>query len=207
MSQQPEMSQQSEMTLQQELMKLTNNKNKVFVPPIRYELMPQTEHETLSNIYILTNGFCNLPKNLVDWICYDVRSRPVTYFGRITAPPSASLNKQIIGFEGCYLKLTTQNTGVNFIWYDNSRNEYHFWGEYSRCIRAMNEIRYRICKFVDKTVASMSLPTTPLPMEMIFENDINPHPAVIMEAHFTCNENGDILNSVSKIYPDSDAKE
>jgi hypothetical protein len=214
MSCQPEMTQQSE-PMQREPMQrepmqsepmqsepMQRIKNKIFVPPMRYELIPLTQYQTLSDISKLSKNFANLPQDLVDWIYYDVNSRPYTFFGAIPALQSDDLNKQIIGVEGYYFKLTTQNTGVDFIWHDYCRNEFQFWGDYYCCIRAMNEIRYRTCKFARQNIATMSLPSSPMPV--IFENDVNPHPAVVLEAHLTCDENGEVINSVSKIYPDTE---
>ena len=125
------------------------NKQKVIVPPMRYHLTRLTQFEARYQIASLTHDFYDLPPEIADWIHRDIGSRQFTSFGYIPAPPNVDMVKQIIGIDGYYLKLTTSNYGVDFIWHNRVSNEFHFWGEYQRCIKAMNEIRYRICKMVE----------------------------------------------------------
>jgi hypothetical protein len=56
----------------------------------------------------------------------------------------------------------------------------------------MNKIRYRICKMVE------SYKTKP-----VFENDVNPHPAVCLEAVLEVDASEDNVRVIaSKHYPD-----
>ena len=194
---------------------------KVFVPPMRYPLTKLSCFETIMNIVELTHGLKDLPKDVAKWIHDDVCSREFSYYGFIPAPPSVDMVKQIIGIDGYYLKMTTKNTGVNFIWHDREKNEFQFWGDYQNCIRAMNEIRYRICKYVDgakvldnmtvmkniidklaQTVIAEPVIAEPVIAEpVIFDNDINPNSAVCYEAHCTVDATGRLQVFAEKHYP------
>ena len=185
---------------------------KVIVPPMWFNLVKISNCDMLSHISYLTNHFCDLPPDLVTWIINDSRTRPCSYYGSIPAPPSTDLTKQIIGISGYYLKLTTQNCGVDFIWHNRERNEFQFWGGYNCCVNAMNAIRYRICKYVEQAVEKSlaekarlgQLPEEqeqeqePVKQEPVFLNDIDPNPAVCLEAIIQRDENGEFKNIVAK---------
>ena len=200
---------------------------------MRYHLEKQTAFDTLIQLSKLTHGFYDVPVDFAQWIIADVRSRNFTSFGYLPAPLSSSdLIKQVIGIEGYYLKLTTTKTGVDFIWHNRESNEFHFWGEHSCCIKAMNEIRYRISKIsaemevqaqtqqtqapaqqtqapTQQTQAQQAQPTlvpvtVPVPETILFMNDVNPHPAVCFEAVFRTDENGEHHAVASKHYHSSD---
>lgn len=124
-------------------------KKKVIAPPTWFNLVKISNYDMLANISYLTNQFRDLPEELSVGILYNTHTRPYSFYGTIPAPPSVDLVKQIIGINGHYLKLTTQNSLVDFIWHDRNRNEFQFWGDYQSCVKAMKEIRYRICKYVE----------------------------------------------------------
>ena len=195
---------------------VVESKKKVFVPPMRYPLQRLGCFETIMNIVELTHGLKDLPKDIARAIEKDVCSREFSYYGFIPAPPSVDMVKQIIGIDGYYLKLTTQKSGVNFIWHDRDRNEFQFWGEYQSCIRAMNAIRYRICKYVDsakvtdnvfvmknligKLAATAIEPTVTKPT-VVFDNDVNPDPMVCWEGHCIVDDTGRWKIVDEKCYP------
>jgi len=208
-----------------------SRKPTIYVPKMRYHLEKQTAFETLIQLSKLTHGFYDVPVDFAQWIIADVRSRNFTSFGYLPAPLSNSdLIKQVIGIEGYYLKLTTEKTGVDFIWHDRECNEFHFWGEHSCCIKAMNEIRYRISKIsaemevqaqqtqvqqtqvqaqqthvqTEAPVPTLIPVTVPVPETILFMNDVNPHPAVCFEAVFRTDENGEHHAVASKHYHSSD---
>ena len=119
---------------------------KISVPLMRYKLTRLTQAQTLSKIASLTSGFYDVSVSAADWIQRDVRSREFSSFGSIKAPHCVDTVKQIVGNEDYYLKLTMNKHFVDFIKHDSEKNEFHFWGDYQCCIKAMNELRYRICK-------------------------------------------------------------
>lgn len=125
--------------------------DKVSMPPMRYKLTKLTQAQTLSKIASLTSGFYELSVSAADWVQRDVRSREFSSFGSLKAPQSADAVKQIVGQDNYYLKLTTKNHDIDFICYDKEKNEFHFWGEYQCCIKAMNELRYRIFKIESRS--------------------------------------------------------
>ena len=119
---------------------------KISVPLMRYKLTRLTQAQTLSKLASLTSGFYDVSVSAADWIQRDVRSREFSSFGSIKAPHCVDTVKQIVGSEDYYLKLTMNKHFVDFIKHDSEKNEFHFWGDYQCCIKAMNELRYRICK-------------------------------------------------------------
>lgn len=52
--------------------------------------------------------------------------------------------RQVIGKGGCYFHMTTQNTGIDFIWHDRAQNKFFFWGTKYPLIRAMKIINSRL---------------------------------------------------------------
>ena len=119
---------------------------------MRYKLSKLTQAQTLLQIAMKTSGFYDLSANEADWIQRDVRSREFSSFSRLPIPDNCDYGviSKVIGENNYYLKLTTKNHDIDFIHYDDDANELHFWGEYQNCIRAMNELRYRIQKVSDR---------------------------------------------------------
>ena len=179
---------------------LVEQKN-IIMPPTWFNLMKISNYDMLSHISSLTNQFCDLPPDLANWIIYDAQTRPYSFYGSIPAPPWTDVVKQVIGINGYYLKLTTQNSLVDFIWHDRARNEFQFWGEYQSCVKAMKEIRYRICKYVEVYKHAPAPVPAPAP---VFYNDIAPNPAVCLEVIIELDENDEYKKTVaSKYYPDA----
>ena len=83
-------------------------------------------------------------------------NKPVI-IGYIPAPPKTNANnidvvKKIIGLNGYWLKKTTENCGVHFIWYDSKLNNFLFWAPNRFTIsKAMNAIRWRLIKYYEFT--------------------------------------------------------
>ena len=81
-------------------------------------------------------------------------NKPVI-IGYIPAPPKTNANnidvvKKIIGQNGYWLKKTTENCGVHFIWYDSTLNNFLFWAPNRFTIsKAMNMIRWRLIKYYE----------------------------------------------------------
>jgi hypothetical protein len=140
---------------------IERTREKISVPPMRYKLTKLTQAQTLSKIASLTSGFYDMSVSSADWVQRDVRSREFSSFGSIKAPESADIVTQIVGQDNYYLKLTTKNHDVDFIMYDKEKNEFHFWGEYQCCIKAMNELRYRICKIESRQVKPVEAVQSP----------------------------------------------
>ena len=99
-------------------------------------------------------------------------NKPVI-IGYIPAPPKTNANnidvvKKIIGQNGYWLKKTTENCGVHFIWYDSTLNNFLFWAPNRFTIsKAMNAIRWRLIKYYEFTFTR----TTPLNADAIYYHD------------------------------------
>jgi hypothetical protein len=77
------------------------------------------------------------------------RANMETLCSELSAPSDVEILKRIIGDNGHYLKLTTQNCNVDFIWHDREANLFRFWAPKKyNLIQAMNIIRGRIIKYV-----------------------------------------------------------
>ena len=62
--------------------------------------------------------------------------------------------RQVIGKDGCYFKMTTQNTSVEFIWFDMNSNEIFIWGDLDKANKASNIISYRIKNIITRMINS-----------------------------------------------------
>ena len=61
---------------------------------------------------------------------------------------SRQVVKMVIGESGFYLKKTTFETGVDFIWVDFGTNIFLVWGENHRCVyNALSAIKWRVNKY------------------------------------------------------------
>ena len=57
---------------------------------------------------------------------------------------------EIIGKEGCYFKLTTENTNVDFIWYDDCEQKIFIWGGQEETKKALDILNHRCKAIVDR---------------------------------------------------------
>ena len=65
--------------------------------------------------------------------------------------------KQVIGKDGCYFILTTENCDIDFIWHNRKTKNIEFWGPKDNIQRAINEIQYRINKIGNHKVITIEL--------------------------------------------------
>ena len=71
-----------------------------------------------------------------------------TIYGTYKAPPAPESLKRVIGSDGYFLKITTQNCNIDLIWYHRDSQQFMFWGPSANAvIQAMNHIRSRIVKY------------------------------------------------------------
>jgi hypothetical protein len=112
--------------------------------PTWFNLLGGDARQVMNHIGQLTNGFAALDPQLTQWLMENTGRRAFTTFGYLPAPTDAALTKQIIGRDGYYFKLTTNNTGVDFIWHDRKENHFLFWGPKACVVRAMKIIQSRI---------------------------------------------------------------
>lgn len=112
-----------------------------------FQLLEGNAEQAFAHITRLTNQFQGLTEQFVYDLKMRLQSRPVTTFGYLPVPMAANNVKQIIGKDGCYFKLTTNNTDVDFIWHDRVENYFCFWGTKECVLKAMRIILGRINKY------------------------------------------------------------
>lgn len=66
----------------------------------------------------------------------------------LAADFGSDIMKQVIGKEGCYFKITTENTNVDYIWYDMDDKTIKIWGELEKTINAATIIEGRLYKII-----------------------------------------------------------
>lgn len=136
-------------------------------PPSWVDLSFVPAGQALSDITFITNNFKNVDNAYAQALWHMMRDlawhRKWVTVGYIPAPPAAiDLNreiiKQIIGQDGCYFKMTTENCGIDFIYYDQERELILFWGPSKFTVsNAMKIIRSRICRIIAKQRARPSV--------------------------------------------------
>ena len=134
-------------------------------PPRFFKLSPITSETAVNEISTYTEDFdpkYKITQEFKDTLLENLNSRteePYDENGRInaastcrgflnvpdcTTQPGQDIIRQVIGKGGCYFHMTTQNTGIDFIWHDRAQNKFFFWGTKFPIIRAMKVIDRRI---------------------------------------------------------------
>ena len=119
----------------------------------RFNLLEGTAPQVYKHLYELTEGFSLLEPSVAGTLIRRISQQEVkTTFGHLPAPYNTDIIdvdiiKQIIGKDGCYFKMTTLNTGVDFIWHDRAENQFCFWGPKENVLKAMKIIQGRIDKY------------------------------------------------------------
>tara|TARA_B100000405_G_scaffold174294_1_gene121909 strand:+ start:779 stop:1135 length:357 start_codon:yes stop_codon:yes gene_type:complete len=78
---------------------------------------------------IITNA-PGVDSQLMDDLRLRIQNSPtqLAYRTSIQAPQSVDAIRRIIGRNGCYFKMTTENFGLFFVWHSRSTNHFHLWG-------------------------------------------------------------------------------
>ena len=95
----------------------------------------------------LINSFDALPKIFKKKVLENINNREYSLEYSIKSSNTDVQIKKIIGIKGCYLKKTTNNCGLDMLWYDKSNKEFILYGDYKGIMGAINKITYRIKKF------------------------------------------------------------
>ena len=73
----------------------------------------------------------------------------IAYRTSIQAPQSVDAIKRIIGRNGCYFKMTTENFDLLFVWHSRSTGHFHLWGtDIDNLNGAVDVINQRINTYV-----------------------------------------------------------
>jgi hypothetical protein len=117
--------------------------------PMYYKLEEMTSRAALTKIEGLTNNFSPSTKMTPEFVAslrakLDVDGNVMEGF--LYAPSDGDVTRQVIGRDGCYFHMTTQQQDIAMIWHDRSvaRPVFRFWGPKFQVIKAMNIIRHRI---------------------------------------------------------------
>ena len=118
------------------------------MPYMNNELIPVHSFVALNHIKDLT-ALVNIAPDFMVTLYNTLINRHNTFcptvFTHIPAPANSDITRQVIGLNGYYFKLTTTNTGIDFIWHDRENHIFLFWGQNNyRVTRALNAIRRRI---------------------------------------------------------------
>ena len=137
-------------------MQTTNNNNNA----IRFPLSAQTPGEALTVIGYVTNQFNDLPEAVYYTVVHNISIHhgKVTYGYLPAGQLSTESIKIIVGKEGCYMKMTTAQSGAYFLWHDRQKNIFMFWGTHMSVIKAMHAIRNRIEKYGKVAAAAADTP-------------------------------------------------
>ena len=111
--------------------------------------MEITNSECLDEIRNYTGDFTKIGPNdddqFIDELKIKLADRDgVVFKGVIAAPTDVVITKKVIGRGGYYFRLTTDKTGVYFIWHDRNLKKFVFWGEEYNVKQAMGVLNYRI---------------------------------------------------------------
>ena len=80
-------------------------------------------------------------KKLVD----SINELEEVYKQELQGSGDTDITKQVIGRKGYYLRLTTEKTGVFFIWHNHANKTYTFWSPTEEALgRAIGVIKHRI---------------------------------------------------------------
>jgi len=119
---------------------------------ITKNIMTGTAEQVFRHIRYMTEDYSLLDLQVRVHLANRIGCRAETTFGYLPAPWDTNITdvddvKRIIGKDGYYLKLTTTNTGVDFIWHDRVENHFCFWGTKAAVLEAMKIIQARIYKY------------------------------------------------------------
>lgn len=108
-----------------------------------------TNVECLADIKTLTgDAFLTLDPDFVEQLLESVNNNPVAWKLTVDAHNDPAITKQVIGTQGHYLRLTTDNTKCYFIWHNRMTNMFNFWGGHDEVKLAAGIISSRIRKIV-----------------------------------------------------------
>jgi len=124
-------------------------KKKVMAPPMTYDLRNANPDFAYQHLTALTQNDAAATE-YIQTIQPTLYAQRQIVFGYIPAPPDDAITKQVIGLKGYFFKMTTACSGIYFIWHDRAANVFLFWGpSIFKVSKAMNSIRWRICKHYD----------------------------------------------------------
>ena len=135
----------------------TPNDVKNNTPTMYFKLTPLTSNEIFEQIQRLTNNFdenLHLSADFVSELRDNLNTNNNSLFrGFLNTPKNddGSIMKQVIGKEGCYFHMTTQNTKSMFIWHDRNNYKVYVWGEKFPVINSLKIVQQRIKTVIQRS--------------------------------------------------------
>ena len=68
------------------------------------------------------------PNNPEKYLSIIEKIKAENHYVEINSPKNVGVLKQVIGRGGCYFKMTTENTGIAYIWHNTDSQKIEFWG-------------------------------------------------------------------------------
>jgi len=144
-------------------------------PPLRFPLSTVPVTKAMADIKHITGNFKDMDYKYVQTLLTNLMAQSSRWMyesvGYIPAPPatmpkSLDIIKQVIGKDGCYFKQTTENCGIDLIYYDQEQEVFMFWGPTRVTVtNAMKIIRSRICRTISKEFPRPIVRIAPVPIE------------------------------------------
>ena len=152
----------------------TQDQQQAVLPPMRFPLSVVPASKATADIKHITGNFKDMDYKYVQTLLTNLMAQASRWMyetvGYIPAPPatmpkSREIIKQVIGKDGCYFKKTTENCGIDFIYYDQEHEVFMFWGpSHFTVTNAMKIIRSRICRTISK---EFPRPIAPAPIALV----------------------------------------
>lgn len=116
------------------------------IPKMYYKIIPKNAKVVYNEIKQRTNNFTIQNTQYKQWLMNQLKDRNTEYvYGFLNDSPSLDVNKQVVGKDGCYLMMTTENTNCLFIWHNRTTHQFEFWAlKRNELVNAMNTIRTRL---------------------------------------------------------------
>lgn len=89
----------------------------------------------------------------------------------MNSPDNVDVMRQVIGRNGCYFIMTTQDCDLDFIWHNRDHNTIEFWGPRESIKKATSVIKTRIKKYEEKTTMEKDSS-----VDYVDKNNVNHYP-------------------------------
>jgi hypothetical protein len=117
-----------------------------------------------NNILYFTNSLNGLAEDYKHQLAYQFNSTGSVYVGYLKAPAASSATlKTVIGAGGHWLKTTTAQQGLYFIWHDKNIETFLVWGPHASSVeRGLQALAWRLNKY------KAAVPAVPVPAPSVF---------------------------------------
>jgi len=110
-------------------------------------MMKVSKEDALMEINTVTDNMVKTGESVefINKLVESINELDEVYKQEIQGSDDVDITKQVIGRKGHYLRLTTEKTGVFFIWHNHTKKTYTFWSPTEEALgRAIGVIKHRI---------------------------------------------------------------